>query len=101
MENNTDKSSKTGVSTGINQYRYVGSANAAVMHYFDLCLEEYIEFLQIYPHIAVFEDGVLRYEIYRQNVGDAYSFDVQLTRNARSWFASLDNLGGVITSFEY
>lgn len=101
LENNTDKSSKTGVSTGINQYRYVGKANAAVMYYFDLCLEEYVEFLQVYPHIAVFEDGILRYEICRQNVGDADSFHVQLTRNSSSWSASLDNLGGVITSFEY
>ncbi len=96
-----DKSVKTGVSLKMNLYRYVGKGNAAVMHYKDLCLEEYIEYLQEHPHIAVFVDGVLKYEIYRQYVGDQPSFDVQLTRNAKSYTSSLDNMGGVITVFEY
>ena len=101
LEETQDKSFKTGVSVTLNLYRYVGKGNAAVMHYFDFCLEEYIEYLQEHPHIAVFEDGVLKYEIYRQYVGDAQAFDVQLTRNARSWTSSLDNMGAIVTVFEY
>jgi D-alanyl-D-alanine carboxypeptidase len=101
LDETQDKSFKTGVSVSLNLYRYVGKGNAAVMHYFDFCLEEYIEYLQEHPHIAVFEDGVLKYEIYRQYVGEADSFNVQLTRNARSYSSSLDNMGAVVTVFEY
>ena len=101
LDETQDKSFKTGVSVKLNLYRYVGKGNAAVMHYFDFCMEEYIEYLQEHPHIAVFEDGVLKYEIYRQYVGEAQSFNLQLTRNARSYSASLDNMGAVITVFEY
>ena len=79
----------------------MGKGNAAVMHFYDFCMEEYIEFLQEHPHIAVFEDGVLKYEIYRQYVGDAPSFNVQLTRSCRTYSSSLDNMGAVITVFEY
>lgn len=95
------KAYKTGVSVELNCYRYVGKAHAAVMHYLDLCLEEYIEYLQEHPHIAVFEDGVLRYEIVRQYVGDAASFTVDVTQNAASYSSSLDNMGGLVTVFEY
>ena len=101
LETSTDKSFKTGVIKHLNLYRYVGKGNAAAMHYLDLCMEEYIEFLQEHPHIALFENDKLKYEIYRQYVGDASTFDVQLTRNARSWTSSLDNMGAVITVFEY
>ena len=101
LESSTDKSFKTGVSKRLNLYRYVGRGNAAVMHYKDFVMEEYIEYLQEHPHIALFEDGVLKYEIYRQYVGDAETIDVQLTRNARSHMSSLDNMGAVITVFEY
>ena len=59
------------------------------------------KYLQEHPHFALFEDGKLRYEIYRQYVGDAAAFDVQLTRNARSHTSSLDNMGAVVTVFEY
>ena len=54
-----------------------------------------------HPHIALFEDGVLKYEVYRQYVGEAESIDVQLTRNAPSHVSSLDNMGAVITVFNY
>ncbi len=101
LEGTMDKSFKTGVSLAMNLYRYVGRGNAAIMHYKDFCLEEYIEYLQEHPHIALFEDGALKYEIYRQYVGEEPSFDVQLTRNARSHVSSLDNMGAVITVFEY
>ena len=101
LETSTDKSFKTGVSMHLNLYRYVGKGNAAIMHYMDFTMEEYIEYLEEHPHIALFEDGVLKYEVYRQPVGDAFSFDVQLTRNAPRYQSSLDNMGAVITVFEY
>jgi D-alanyl-D-alanine carboxypeptidase len=101
LKGTLDKSYKTGVSVSLRAYRYVGKGNAAVMNTLDLCLEEYIEYLQEHPHIAVFEDGALRYEIVRQYVGDAESFQVQLTGRAKSYTASLDNMDCVITVFEY
>ena len=64
-------------------------------------MEEYIEYLEEHPHIALFEDGVLKYEVYRQYVGEEQTFDVQLTRNAPKHSSSLDNMGAVITVFEY
>ncbi len=101
LESSTDKSFKTGVSKHLNLYRYVGKGNAAIMHYMDFTMEEYIEYLEEHPHIALFEDGVLKYEVYRQYIGDAGYMDVQLTRNARNYTSSLDNMGGIITVFEY
>ena len=102
VKGTADKSYKTGVSVSLRAYRYVGRGNAAVMHTLDLCLEEYIEYLQEHPHIAVFEDGALRYEIVRQYVGDeASSFQIQVTNRAKGYVSSLDNMGGVITVFEY
>lgn len=97
-----DKSYKTGISSQLNLYRYVGKGNAAVMHVLDYCMEEYVEYLQEHPHIAVFEDGTLRYEIYRQYVGDdAESFTVPTMSRASSYTVSLDNMGGVIIVYEY
>ena len=100
VKGTADKSYKTGVSVSLRAYRYVGKGNAAVMHTLDLCLEEYIEYLQEHPHIAVFEDGILRYEIVRQYVGDAASFPISITYNASSYETSLDNMGYAITVFE-
>lgn len=98
----TDKSYKTGVSATLRCYRYVGEAHAAVMHHLDLCLEEYIEYLQEHPHIAVFENGTLRYEIVRQYVGDDVNpISVTITNKASSYESNLDNMGAVITVFEY
>ena len=96
-----DKSYKTGISTEMNVYRYVGKGNAAAMHTLDLCLEEYIEYLMEHPHIAVFEDGALRYEIYRQYVGDSDTIELELTGKTANYDSSLDNMGGVITVFTY
>ncbi len=101
LETSTDKSFKTGVSMKLNLYRYVGKGNAAIMHYMDFTMEEYIEYLQEHPHIALFENGVLKYEVYRQPVGDAQNINVQLTRNAKSHESSLDNMGAVITVFTH
>lgn len=101
LETSTDKSFKTGVSVRLNLYRFVGKGNAAIMHYMDFTLEEYIEYLEEHPHIALFENGVLKYEVYRQPVGDAENINVQLTANARSHESSLDNMGAVITVFNH
>ena len=102
LPGSADKSYKTGVGVKLNCYRYVGKAHAAVMHHLDLCLEEYIEYLQEHPHIAVFEDGTLKYEITRQYIGDsAQSFTVDVTQRSRSYSISLDNMGGVVTVMEY
>ncbi|MBQ8313650.1 MAG: D-alanyl-D-alanine carboxypeptidase family protein [Clostridia bacterium] len=98
----TDKSYKTGVSATLRCYRYVGKAHAAVMNHLDLCLEEYIEYLQEHPHIAVFENGTLRYEIVRQYVGDDVNpISVTITNKASSYESNLDNMGAVVTVFEY
>ena len=101
LETSTDKSFKTGVSKRLNLYRYVGKGNAAIMHYMDFTMEEYIEYLEEHPHIALYVDDVLMYEVYRQPVGDAQTINVQLTHNARSYESSLDNMSGVITVFNY
>ena len=101
LESSTTKEFVTGISSQLNLYRYVGKGNAAAMHAMDLCLEEYIAYLCEHPHIAVFEDGQLRYEIVRQDVGDASAFDVLITTKTSAYTSSLDNMGGVVTVFEY
>lgn len=101
LETSTNKQFITGISSQLNLYRYVGKGHAAVMHALDLCLEEYIAYMCEHPHIAVFEDGQLRYEIVRQDVGESTAFDVMITTKTPNYTASLDNMGGVITVFEY
>ena len=72
------------------------------MHNLDLCLEEYIEYLQEHPHIAVFENGTLKYEISRQYIGDEVNtFTIEVVQRASRYSMSLDNMGGVVTVFEY
>ena len=58
MPDTTDKAYKTGVNSGLNIYRYVGIPNAEIMHHLDLCLEEYIEYLQEHSHIAELQGTV-------------------------------------------
>ena len=98
----TDKAYKTGQGLKLNIYRYVGEAHAAVMHALDLCMEEYIEYLMAHPHIAVYENGTLRYEITRVQADDAASsVTVSYSRKAREYTASFDNVGGVIVAMAY
>ena len=102
MADTTDKSYKTGVTSNLNIYRYVGVANAEIMHHLDLCLEEYIEYLQEHTHVAVFEDGVKKYELTYQQVGDdAASFSVEINRITGNYTMYMDNMGGVITVYSY
>ncbi len=96
-----DKSHKTGVSVELNLFRYVGEAHAAAMRTMGFCLEEYIEFLSKHPHISIYENGALRYEIYRlPDTGDA-SFTLPVPNPARGYQASFDNMGGIVMAYSY
>lgn len=98
----TDKSYKTGVTIPLNLYRWVGIPHAAVMRQMDFCLEEYIEYLIQHPHLAVYENGTLKYEIFRKQVsGNEAAVDIQVPLAATAWLASLDNMGGVVTAYIY
>ena len=95
------KTYKTGISAKLLLFRYVGKAHAAVMRTMDYCLEEYLEFLMAHPHITVYEDGALRYEIYRISGADGDSFTLPVPNPASGYQASLDNLGGVVRAYTY
>jgi hypothetical protein len=102
----SDKSYKTGQSSKLSIYRYVGEANAAVMHIMNFCMEEYIEYLIDHPHIAVYQDGNLRYEIYRTEDYGGGDATVNVTRSARDVIVSVDNMdgygmGGLIVAMAY
>ena len=101
LETSTDKSFVTGINSQMNLYRYVGKGSATIMHAMDFCLEEYIQYLEEHPHVALFQDGQLKYEVYRQYVGEDDSFQIMVTSKAKGYVSSLDNMGGVITVFEY
>ncbi len=96
-----DKSYKTGVTISLNLYRWVGVPHAAIMQQKEFCLEEYVEYLIQHPHLAVYENGKLMYEIYRKPVGNEAVVDIEVPLAASSYLASLDNMGGVITAFIY
>lgn len=95
-----DKSFKTGIALKMDTYRYVGLPHALVMKEKDMCLEEYAEYLIEQQHIAVFEDGELRYEIFRVP-GEDQDLQVTLPDGATSYTASADNVGGVIIAAAY
>ena len=97
-----DKSYKTGVSVTLNLYRYVGKAHAAAMRVLDYCLEEYVEFLIDHPHICIYKDGALQYEIFRipsEEILEAYELPVP--NPASEYQASLDNMGGIVMAYTY
>ncbi len=97
-----DKSYKTGVSSQLNLYRYVGKAHSAAMRIMDFCMEEYIEFLMDHPHICIYEDGALKYEIVRIKISDdAQSVQLPVPNPASDYQASLDNMGGVVMAYTY
>ena len=97
-----DKSDKTGVSPQLNCYRYVGKGHAAAMHSLGLCLEEYIAYLMENPHIAIYENGEMRYEIVWQPVDNAADpFTVLVDGACEAYTLSLDNVSGVATVYEY
>ena len=97
-----DKSYKTGVSSQLNLYRYVGKAHSAAMKVLDFCLEEYIEFLMDHPHICIYEDDALVYEIVRvKGADEKTSFQLPVPNPAVSYQASLDNMDGVVMAYSY
>ena len=98
-----DKSYKTGESKKMSVYRYVGKGNAAAMHALDFCMEEYIEYLMQHPHIAVYQDGEIKYEIVRTPGGsvEGAGATVQISRAAKDYGVSMDNCGGIITVMGY
>ena len=98
-DNTSDKSWKTGINLQMMVFRYVGKGPAAVMHARDFCLEEFVEYMIEHPHIAVFNNGELEYELYRvTDTGTAMNVDVTDCEEAT---ASIDNVGGVIVSLAY
>ncbi|NLV59513.1 MAG: M15 family metallopeptidase [Clostridiales bacterium] len=97
-----DKSYKTGVSVQMSLYRYVGKAHAAAMCIMDYCLEEYVEFLMDHPHICVYKDGALQYEIYRLPSSEALdTYDLPVPNPANDYQASLDNMNGVVMAYSF
>ncbi len=97
-----DKSHKTGVSAKLNMYRYVGKAHSAAMRVMDLCLEEYVEFLMDHPHVCIYQDGALIYEIVRlDGAGDNQTLSLPVTNPSNSYQASFDNMGGVVMAYSY
>ena len=96
-----DKSYKTGVSMHLDLYRYVGIPHAVAMTVLGYCLEEYIEFLVDHPHISVYENDVLRYEIVRINVNDQAAYDLPITNVSSSYLASVDNMGAIVMAYNY
>lgn len=96
-----DKSHKTGVSVELNVFRYVGEAHAAAMRTLGYCLEEYIEFLMKHPHVSIYENGSLRYEIYRIAETAEPSFNLPVPNPARNYQVSFDNMGGIVMAYSY
>ena len=96
-----DKSYKTGINLDSHKvYRYVGVANAAAMNTLGFCLEEYVEYLMEHPHIAVYQDGTLKHEIYRMEGGNADT-TVNIPNGAASYSVSSDNMNGLVVSISY
>lgn len=96
-----DKSWITGRNNKLSIYRYVGCGNAAAMHSRDWCMEEYYEYLASHPHLMVYEDGQLRYEIVRVRYDGEATVTVMVSNNCKSCEASMDNIGGVIVVMSY
>ena len=72
------------------------------MRVLDMCLEEYIEFLIAHPHICIYENDALAYEIVRiKGVGDQQSIALPVPNPASGYQASLDNMDGVVMAYSY
>ena len=95
-----DKAYVTGINLQMDTYRYVGVPHAAVMHHLGLSLEEYIDYLAAHPHLAVYLDGVLKYEIYRTS-GGATDTTVSVPSNATSIEASYHNMDNNVEAALY
>lgn len=98
--NTTDQAWKTGESKKLCIFRYVGKAAAAVMREKNMCLEEFTEYLIAHPHLAVYQDGVLKYELFRvTDTGADMTLDT--VARAKDTQTSIDNMGGVVIAMSY
>ncbi|MDD4081344.1 MAG: M15 family metallopeptidase [Eubacteriales bacterium] len=96
-----DKSHKTGINlSAMDVYRYVSVPHALTMKVLGFCLEEYIDYLIAHPHIAVYQDGELKYEIYRVTGGNEDT-EIALTAGTREYVASTDNMNGLVVALVY
>ncbi len=96
-----DKSHKTGIDlSNMDVYRYVSVPHAMTMKALGFSLEEYIDYLIAHPHLAVYLDGELKYEIYRVEGGNEDT-NISLTAGAREYVASTDNMNGLVVALVY
>jgi len=97
-----DKSYKTGVTLQMDLYRYVGKAHATAMRIMDYCLEEYLEFLAVHPHISIYKDGALQFEVFRLSATEVIPvYSLPVPNAARDYQASLDNMDAVVLAYIY
>lgn len=96
-----DKSNLTGVSIRLRVFRYVGVAAASIMQQKNFVLEEFVNYMIEHPHLAIYEDGLLKYELFRIHLGQAVgqTEDVQKPLSVSEFSSSFDNLWGIITSY--
>ena len=64
------------------------------------CLEEYIDYLIAHPHIAYYEDGVLKYEVVRIEEGITEK-EISIPQDAASYMVSTDNMNGLVVAITY
>ena len=96
-----DKSYKTGINLKeMDVYRYVSVPHAMTMKALGFCLEEYIDYLIAHPHIAVYEDGVMKYEIFRQEGGNTET-SISIPAGAKEYVVSTDNMNGLVVAVVY
>lgn len=98
-----DKSNLTGVSIKLSVFRYVGVPAATLMHIKSFVLEEFINYMIEHPHIGIYENGQLKYEIVRSQISPGFrdSETVDVPVGVRESISSYDNLGGIISMFSY
>lgn len=96
-----DKSNLTGVSIRLRVFRYVGVAAASIMQQKNFVLEEFVNYMIEHPHVSVYEDGLLKYELFRIHLGQAVgqTEDVLKPLSVSKFSSSFDNLLGIITSY--
>ena len=90
----------TGINVKLDTYRYVGIPHALVMREKGMCLEEYIEYLMENKHLAVYEDGIIKYEIFRAEA-DTADTQVSIPAGGTTYSVSSDNMGGIICAITY
>ena len=96
-----DKSYKTGIDLkDMDVYRYVSVPHAMTMTALGFSLEEYIDYLIAHPHIAVYQDGVMKYEIYRVEGGNTDG-SVSMPAGAKEYVVSTDNMNGLVVAIIY